>query len=97
MKRTFLAIAATTVATMGSAQAAKTTFTFDSTDPFKTAILKTLDDINMTIGSVSDPGDKSLADSYGLSLFAGNAFPAAYSKFTMTFDQPAKLISCDIS
>ena len=51
MRRAFVAIAVTMVATMGSAQAAQTTFIFNASDDSKASIPKTLDVINLTIGS----------------------------------------------
>jgi hypothetical protein len=109
MKRIAVVIAATTVATMGSAQAAPTTFTFDSSVKGQTSIVKSLDGINLTIGNFQS-GPKAGADGDGLAVycvaivddwypcdqgFAGAFQP--YTTFDMTFDQPVKLLSYNIS
>jgi hypothetical protein len=101
MKLIAVAITATTVATMGSAQAAPTTFTFNASDDNKTSILKSLDGINLTIGNFLT-GPVSGADTDGLAVFCRSApcgppDSQAYSSYTMTFDQPVKLISYNIS
>lgn len=52
----------------------------------------------MTLGSFSDPGDKSFADGDGLALFnssLGNS-DQFYNAFEMKFDQPVKLISYNL-
>jgi hypothetical protein len=51
MKHFAVAIAATTAATMGSAHAATTTFTFDSSVQGQTSIVKFLDGINLTVSN----------------------------------------------
>jgi hypothetical protein len=109
MKRIAVEIIATTVATMGSAQAAPTTFTFDSSVKGQTSIVKSLDGINLTIGNFQS-GPKAGADGDGLAVycvaivgvwgpcdqgFAGGFQP--YTAFDMTFDQPVKLLSYNIS
>ena len=93
MKRIAVEIAATTV---GSVQAAPTTFTFENSDDFETTILKSLDGITLTIENFS-PGSNSFADDNGLVIF-GLRLPSnlRLSSFTMKFDQPVKLLSYDI-
>ena len=85
------------VAAMGSAQAAPTTFTFDASDDGKTAIFKSLDGINLTIKDFVT-GPSSGADSDGLAVYCKISSPcdSPYSSYTMTFDQPVKLISYNI-
>ena len=98
MRRAFAAIAVTMVATMGSAHAAQTTFTFNRSDDNKTSILKSLDGINLTIGNFPT-GPVSGADSDGLGVLCETnpcADSEAYNYYTMTFDQPVKLISYNI-
>ncbi len=93
MKRIAVAIAATTLATMGSAQAAPTTFTFSASDNNKTSILKSLDGITLKMENFA-PGPNSFADSDGLALVAPNFLPPQkLTSFTMTFDQPVKLLN----
>jgi hypothetical protein len=103
VKPLLFAIAATTIATTGRAQALQTTFTFDAADGGQISILKSLDGINMTIGSFSDQGPLSYID-----IPVGNSFPLLigptyanfgilpYNSFAITFDQPVKLISYDL-
>lgn len=69
MKRIAVAIAATTVATMGSAQAAPTTFAFSSSDNNKTSITKPLDGITLKMENFT-PGPNSYADSDALAILA---------------------------
>lgn len=98
MKPLLFAIAATTIATTGSAQALQTTFTFGPSDRDQTSILKSVDGINMTLGSFTDPGPLSYADNDGIGLFNGSAVGAnPYNSFAITFDQPVKLISYNLS
>ena len=101
MKLALFAIAATTIATTGSAQALQTTFTFGPADGDQTSILKSLDGINMTIGSFSDPGPDSWGDMDGLSLLIGPTYGndgiLSYNSFAITCDQPVNLISCNLS
>jgi len=108
MKHLALAIAAASLASMGSAQAAPTTFTFAASDKGQTSIFKSLDGINLTIGSFLT-GPLSGANSNGLAVYCVNAtgtnLPVPcihsgsflpYSSFTMTFDSPVKLLSYNI-
>ncbi len=96
MKRIVVAIAATIVATMGSAEAAPTTFTFANSDIFKTTILKSLDGITLTIENFS-PGSVSYGDDNGLVIFGPRLSSSLrLFSFTMKFDQPVKLLSYDI-
>jgi hypothetical protein len=97
VKRFLFAIAATTIATTGSAQALQTTFTFGSADVDQTSILKSVDGINMTLGSFSDPGPLSFADVDGIGLFSRNIYGYSYNSFAITFDQTVKLISYNLS
>ncbi|MFN9621589.1 MAG: hypothetical protein ACK587_01935 [Cyanobacteriota bacterium] len=108
MKRIGVVIAATTVATMGSAQAAPTTFTFDSSVKGQTSIVKSLDGINLTINNFLT-GPKAGADGDGLAVYCvSNALPYStctdffagfqpYVSLAMTFDQPVKLLSYNVS
>jgi hypothetical protein len=97
MKRIAVAIAATTLATMGSAQAAPTTFTFGSDDDYKTSILKSLDGITLKMENFT-PGPNTWADGDGLAILAPlNDPPQQLTSFTMTFDQPVKLLSYNIT
>lgn len=94
---TLSAIAATNVATMGSAQAAPTTFRFSASDNNKTSIIKTLDGITLKMKNFT-PGPNTYADTDGLAILApGFAPPQKLTSFTMTFDQPAKLIDDNIA
>jgi hypothetical protein len=96
MKRIAVAIAATTVATMGSAQAAPTTFNFGLSDHGKTTILKSLDGITLKIENLT-PGPDSFSDIDGLAIFGPKlGSPNDLTSLTMTFDQPVKLLSYDI-
>jgi hypothetical protein len=97
MKRLLFAIAATTIATTGSAQALQTTFTFGPADNRQTSILKSVDGINVTLGSYSGPGPQSFADPDGIGLFSGLDAEQKYNSFAITFDQPVKLISYNLS
>ena len=74
MKRAFVAISVTMVATMGSAQAAPTTFTFSSSDTNKTSILKSLDGITLKMENFT-PGPNSFADGDGLAIFVPQLNP----------------------
>jgi hypothetical protein len=109
MKRIVVGIIATTMATMGSAHAALTTFTFAASDKGQTSIFKSLDGINLTIGSfltgpLSGAGGNGLAV-YCLSATGTNLTSSCihsgsfkpYSSFTMTFDNPVKLLAYNIS
>lgn len=97
MKRDFIAIAVTMVATMGSAQAAPTTFTFNSSDDSKTSILKSLDGITLRMENFT-PGSQTSADPEGLAIFGPHLpIPRKLTSFTMIFDQPVKLISYNIT
>jgi hypothetical protein len=108
MKRAFLAITITMVATMGSAKAAPTTFTFDSSVKGQTSIMKSLDGINLTINDFQ-AGPKAGADYDGLAVYCVDPGPGwvpcthtpggvqPYSSFAMTFDQPVKLLSYNVS
>jgi hypothetical protein len=96
MKRAFVAIAVTMVATMGSAKAAPTTFTFGTSDSGKTTILKSLDGITLKMENFT-PGPYSYADPDGLVIFAPQiGYPNSLNSLTMTFDQPVKLLSYNI-
>jgi hypothetical protein len=97
MNRLLFAIAATTIATTGSAQATQTTFTFGPADGSQSSILKSVDGINMTLGSYSSPGPLSYADSDGIGLFSGAGLGNSYNSFAITFDQTVKLISYNLS
>lgn len=97
MNRLLFAIAATTIATTGSAQAIQTTFTFGSADDGQTSILKSVDGINMRFRSFSDPGILSHADTDGIGLFSGSGFYNSYNSFAIAFDQTVKLISYNLS
>jgi hypothetical protein len=97
MKRIAVAIAATTLATMGSAQAGQTTFSFDYLDDYKTSILKSLDGITLKMENFT-PGPRSYADGDGFAILAPNLNPpATLTSFTMTFDQPVKLLNYNLS
>lgn len=108
MKHLAFAIAAASLASMGSAQAAPTTFTFAASDKGQTSIFKSLDGINLTIGSFL-AGPLSGANSNGLAVYCVNSTGTSlpnpcihsgsfkpYSSFTMTFDNPVKLLSYNI-
>jgi len=97
MKPLLFAIAATTIATAGRAQAFQTTFTFGSADNSQSSILKSVDGINMTFGSYSDPGPLSYADNDGIGLFSGASYGNSYNSFAITLDQTVKLISYNLS
>ena len=97
MKRLLFAIAATTIATTGSAQALQTTFTFGPADDSQTSIIKSVDGINVTLGSYSGPGPQSFADNDGIGLFTGADFENSYNSFAITFDQTVKLTSYNLS
>jgi len=97
VKRLLFAIAATTIATTGRAQALQTTFTFGSADGNESSILKSVDGINMTFGSYSDPGPLSYADFDGIGLFSGDTYGNSYNSFAITLDQTVKLISYNLS
>ena len=101
-----VAIAATTSATMGSAHAATTTFTFDSSVKGQTSIVKFLDGINLTVSNFQ-AGPKAGADSDGLAVYclsAVNQAPCEHSSegfqpinyYTMTFDQSVKILSYNV-
>jgi hypothetical protein len=93
MKRIAVAIAATTLATMGSAQAAPTIFTFSTADNGNDTIVKALDGITLTMGNFT-PGPYSFADSDGLAIYGPDISPTQkLTSLTMTFDQPVKLLS----
>ena len=107
-KRLAVAITATTVSTMGSAQAATTTFAFYSSVKGQTSIMKSLDGINLTISNFQT-GPQAGADSDGLAVYCVDPGPGwapcthipgeiqHYSAFAMTFDQPVKLLSYNVS
>ncbi|MFZ9752319.1 MAG: hypothetical protein ACO3B3_02015 [Cyanobium sp.] len=93
---TLSAIAATTLAAMGSAQAAPTTFSFSGADNSKTSILKSLDGITLKMENFT-PGPNTFADSDGLAILAPNfVSPQKLTSFTMTFDQPVKLLNYNL-
>jgi hypothetical protein len=105
VKRFSLAVAAAILATTGSAQAITTTFTFDATIKGLTSIQKSQNGINLTIGNFS-PGTRAGADSDGLvvacraiflCLHDGATVTSLYTSYTMTFDQPVKLLSYFLS
>ncbi|MFN9621612.1 MAG: hypothetical protein ACK587_02060 [Cyanobacteriota bacterium] len=97
MKRIAVAIAVTTLATMGSAQAAPTTFTFSDSDNNKTSILKSLDGITLKMENFT-PGPNTYADPDGLAIVAPDySSPQQLTSFTMTFDQPVKLLNYYLS
>ena len=107
MKHFAVAIAATTAATMGSANAATTTFTFDSSVKGQTSIVKFLDGINLTVSDFQ-AGPKAGADYDGLAVYclsAVNQAPCEHSSegfqpinyYTMTFDQSVKILSYDVA
>jgi hypothetical protein len=97
MKRIAVAIAATTLATMGSAQAAPTTFTFSGSDNNKTSILKSLDGITLKMENFT-PGPNTWADGDGLGILAPLNSPSQkIISFTMTFDQPVKLLNYNLA
>jgi hypothetical protein len=97
VKPLLFAIAATTIATTGRAQALQTTFTFSAADGGKSSLLKSVDGINMTLGSYSDPGPLSYADRDGIGLLSGSGFRNSYNSFAITFNQTVKLISYNLS
>jgi hypothetical protein len=104
LKHISLAIAAATLATTGSAQAITTTFTLDATVKGLTSIQASQNGINLTIGNFST-GPRAGGDIDGLAVYCvgGSAGPCqhgvyeGYTSFTMTFDQPVKLLSYNIS
>jgi hypothetical protein len=99
MKPAFASITLALVTWAGSVQAAQTTFTFNTSDDNKASILKSLDGINLTIGNFLN-GPVSGADSDGLAVYCESApclDSQAYGSYTMTLDQPVKLISYFIS
>jgi hypothetical protein len=51
----------------------------------------------MTLESFSDPGPLSFADFDGIGLFSGGSPGSPYNSFTITLDQPVKLISYNLS
>jgi len=89
-------------ASANAAQAAPTTFTFSAADTGQTALTKTLDGINLTIGSFN-PGPRSGADSDGLAVFvlsnSNSPFSNGddYTSFQMTFDTTVKILTYNVS
>ena len=109
MKHFAIAIAATTAATMGSAQAATTTFTFDSSVKGQTSIVKLLDGIKLTASNFQT-GPKSGGDTDGLAVYClttstnwdpcdhyGQGGFQSIKSYSMTFDQPVKIVSYNVS
>jgi hypothetical protein len=92
------------LASASAAKAAPTTFTFSAADKGQTALTKTLDGINLTIGSFN-PGPLSGADSDGLAIYCVNSWIPCrhnniyedYSNFQMTFDTMVRIISYNVS
>jgi len=100
---TLLGVAAI-LASASAAQAAPTTFTFSAADKGQTALTKTLDGINLTIGSFN-PGPRSGADYDGLAIYCvggwnicrHNGITEDYSNFQMTFDTMVRIISYNVA